>query len=99
MLLRGKMEGIGYFTYETMRRMTAAHPEDEFVFLFDRPYDERFIFSKNITPIVVSPPARHPFLWYLWYEWSLPPVLKKIKPDVFIATDGYLSLSSNVKTI
>ena len=65
MLLKGKMEGIGYFTYESFRRIVKAHPEHEFIFIFDRPYDESFIFSENITPVVASPPARHPLLWYL----------------------------------
>jgi glycosyltransferase involved in cell wall biosynthesis len=99
MLLAGKMEGIGYFTYETMRRITNNHPEHQFTFIFDRPFDERFVFTENISPVVVNPPARHPVLWYLWHEWGLPPLLKKIKPDLFIGTDGYLSLSSNVKSL
>lgn len=99
MLIRNKMEGIGYFTYETMKRMTAMHPEHEFVFLFDRPFDPSFIFSENIIPVSVFPPARHPFLWYLWHEWSLPPVFKKYNPDLFISTDGYLSLSSKTPTL
>lgn len=93
------MEGIGYFTYESMKRITRNHPEHKFTFIFDRPYDESFIFSDNITPVTVFPPARHPFLWYLWYQWGLPPLLDKIKPDVFIGTDGYLPLSTKVKTL
>lgn len=99
MLLKGKMEGIGYFTYESFRRIVKAHPEHEFVFIFDRPYDESFIFSENITPVVASPPARHPLLWYLWYEHSLPRVFKKTKADLFIGTDGYLSVASKMKTL
>ncbi|MBK8584620.1 MAG: glycosyltransferase family 4 protein [Bacteroidetes bacterium] len=99
MLLKGKMEGIGYFTYESFRRIVKAHPEHEFIFIFDRPYDESFIFSENITPVVASPPARHPLLWYLWYEHSLPRVFKKTKADLFIGTDGYLSVASKIKTL
>lgn len=99
MLLKGKMEGIGYFTYESFRRIVKAHPEHEFIFIFDRPYDESFIFSENITPVVASPPARHPLLWYLWYEHSLPRVFKKTKADLFIGTDGYLSVASKMKTL
>ncbi len=93
------MEGIGYFTYESFRRIVKAHPEHEFIFIFDRPYDESFIFSENITPVVASPPARHPLLWYLWYEHSLPRVFKKTKADLFIGTDGYLSVASKIKTL
>ena len=76
-LLKNKLEGFGWFTYETVRRMVAAHPEDEFIFFFDRPYDESYMFGENVTPIVLFPPARHPFLFVWWYEWSVARALKK----------------------
>ena len=88
------MDGIAWFTFETMSRMTKNHPEHHFYFIFDRPYDPEFIFSENITPIVIGPQSRHPLLWYWWFEKSIPSVLKKIKPDVFLSPDGYLSLKS-----
>ncbi len=90
-LLKNKLEGIGWFTYEVIRRFVKKHPEHEFIFLFDRPYDSSFIFADNIRPIVVSPQARHPFLWYWWFEKSLPKVLKREMADCFISTDGFLS--------
>lgn len=98
-LLDGKLEGLGWFTFETMKRIVKNHPGHQFYFLFDRPYNQKFIFAENVTPVVAFPPARHPFLWYLWFEIALPRVFKKIKPDVFVSTDGYLSLSSKVKTV
>ena len=82
MLLHGKMEGIGNFTFETMRLITKQHPEHQFYFIFDRPFDPSFIFSDNIIPVYISPPARHPILWYIWYEWSLRKLLRKIRPHV-----------------
>lgn len=99
MLLKGKMEGIGYFTYETMQRMVKNHPEHQFIFIFDRPFDDSFIFSGNVEPFIASPPARHPLLWYWWYEHSLPRVFRKTKADLFIGTDGYLSVASTIKTL
>ena len=68
-LLKGKLEGIGWFTNEIMKRIVVNHPEHEFFFFFDRPYDDAFLFAKNVTPIVLPPPARHPILWYIWFEW------------------------------
>ncbi|MBP7478009.1 MAG: glycosyltransferase family 4 protein [Chitinophagales bacterium] len=91
-LLKNKLEGIGWFSYETLKRMVIAHPEFDFYFIFDRPYDESFIFSKNVFPIVIGPPARHPFLWYIWFEFSMTKCLKEIQPDLFFSPDGYLSL-------
>lgn len=98
-LLPDKMEGIGRFTYEVLHRLVLQHPEHEFIFFFDRPFDEQFIFESNITPVVVSPPARHPFLWYWWFERSLPEVLKNYNPQVFFSPDGFCSLRAQIPTI
>ncbi len=99
LLLEDKLEGIGWFTYETMKRITQNHPEHNFFFLFDRPYSEKFIFGKNVTPVVLFPQARHPFLYFLYFEFAVTAALKKIKADYFISTDGYMSLSSSIKTL
>lgn len=99
LLLRDKLEGIGWFTFETLKRITKDHPEHQFLFLFDRPFSEDFIFSKNITPIVAGLPTRHPVLWYLWLEYALPRVFKKYQPDLFLSPDGFLSLRSQVKSL
>lgn len=99
LLLKNKLEGIGWFTYETLSRITRQHPEHQFYFIFDRPYNDEFIFSNNIIPIVTHPQARHPFLYYAWFEFSIPKVLKKIKADLFFSPDGYLSLSTKFKSM
>jgi glycosyltransferase involved in cell wall biosynthesis len=95
LLIKNKMEGIGIHTLNVLKRITKAHPEHQFLFLFDRPYDEEFIFSSNITPIVLFPQARHPFLYYWWFEHSVARVLNNVKPDVFYSPDGFLSLQAN----
>jgi glycosyltransferase involved in cell wall biosynthesis len=99
LLLKDRLEGLGRFTFETLKLITQSHPEHEFFFLFDRPFDTNFVFADNVTPIVVRPPARHPLLWYVWFELSLPRVLKKINPDLFLSPDGFLSLNSNVLSL
>ena len=99
LLLKNKLEGIGWFTYETLSRITSQHKEHQFYFIFDRNFDESFIFSDNITPVVIPPQARHPVLYYLWFEKSIPRLLKKIQPDLFFSPDGYLSLSTPVKSM
>ncbi len=98
-LLKGKMEGFGWYTYEISKRLVENHPEHEFYFFFDRPYDEKFIFGNNVNPIVLSPPARHPILFYIWFEWSVARALKKHKIDLFFSPDGYLSLKTNIPQI
>lgn len=95
-LLPGKMEGYGYFIDEVFCRIAKNHPEHEFYFLFDRPYEKSVICSANIHPVIVKPQARHPLLWKIWYDWQVPLVLKKIKADVFVSPDGFCSLKTKV---
>jgi len=99
LLQKNKLDGIGWFTYEIFKRVVKNHPEHQFYFIFDREFDDEFIFADNVKPIVISPPTRHPILWYLWFEYRLPKVLKKIKVDIFISPDGFLSLNSKIKSI
>ncbi len=98
LLLKGKLEGIGWFSYQTLEHIVKNHPEHEFFFFFDRPYDPQFVFGPNVTPVVVHPQARHPILFYIWFEWSIPMLLRKYKIDLFLSPDGYMSLSTKVPT-
>ena len=99
LLLKNKLEGIGWYTFEIVKRIAQSHPEHDFYFLFDRPFHSDFIFSKNVKPIILSPQARHPFFWYFWFEFSIAKFLSKNKIDLFFSPDGYLSLKTNVKTV
>lgn len=99
LLIQGKLEGIGWFTRETLSRITRDHPEHQFLFIFDRPFADEFIFSDNVIPIVLSPPTRHPFLWVIWFELQIPRILKKYKVDLFFSPDGYLSLRTKVRQL
>lgn len=96
LLQKGKLEGIGWFTLETLSRITTGHREHQFIFIFDRPFDKDYLFSDNITPVVLPPPTRHPFLWYIWFQFQIPRVLKRYKADLFLSPDGYLSLRTKV---
>ncbi|MFN8350933.1 MAG: glycosyltransferase family 1 protein [Flavobacteriales bacterium] len=91
LLLPEKLEGIGWFTHGTLSRLVKAHPEHRFVFLFDRPFDRRFIYADNVRGEVVWPPTRHPLLYRLWFEHRLPAVLRRLKADLFLSPDGFLS--------
>jgi glycosyltransferase involved in cell wall biosynthesis len=98
-LLRDKLEGIGWFTFEVMQRLVNLRPDDEFVFIFDRPFDPQFLFEKNVEGLSLFPPARHPMLWYWWFEWSLPRILRKKKVDLLFSPDGFCSLNAKTPTI
>lgn len=99
LLLENKLEGIGWFTFETLKRICINHPEHEFYFFFDRKYSDQFIFSDNITPVVLFPQARHPFLYYLYFEFAIPRALKKYKIDCFVSPDGFIPQHPNIPTL
>lgn len=99
LLLPNALDGIGWFTYQTLKRITQQHPEHQFYFIFDRPYSDEFIFNGNITPVVISPPARHPILWYLYFEYSTPHILRKINPDLYLSTDGWMPVDIPYKSV
>lgn len=98
-LLSHKMEGFGWYTFEIVKRLVENHPEHEFILFFDRRYDPKFVFGKNATPVVISPQARHPILFKIWFDFSIKRALKKYKADLFFSPDGYLSLTSDIKQV
>jgi glycosyltransferase involved in cell wall biosynthesis len=98
-LLKDRLEGVGWFIYEVFRNLAENHPEHEFIFFFDRPYHPDFVFGKNVTPVVLFPQARHPLLFVWWFEWSVSRALKRYKADVFISPDNFLCLNTQVPTL
>ena len=99
LLIKDKLDGIGWFTFETLKRITQKNPGHIFYFLFDRTFSDEFVFSDNIIPVVLKPKARHPFLWYYWFEFKVAGFINKVKPDLFLSPDGYLSLRTNVRSL
>ncbi len=90
------LEGFGYYLQEMMSRITNDHPEHRFIFIFDRPFEKTFEWPANVQAEITGPPARHPLLWKLWYDFRIPSLLKKIKADVFVSADGFCSLQIKV---
>lgn len=99
LLLKGKMDGIGWFTAETARHMVLSHPEHQFFFFFDRKPDPEFIFADNVTPVILHPQARHPVLWYIYFEWSTVRALKKYNIDLYLSPDGMIPLHLKIPTL
>ena len=99
LLLNGRLDGMGTFMHETLRRMTSQHPEHRFVFFFDRPHNPAFVYHSNVTPVQLFPPTRHPLLWWWWFEQVVPQALQKAGADIFLSPDGHLSLRTSVPSL
>jgi glycosyltransferase involved in cell wall biosynthesis len=94
-LRKEKMDGIGWVTYHTTKYIVQKNPHITFYLLFDTEINPDFIFGDNVVPIRLYPPALHPILNLVWFEFSVKRVLKKIKPDLFLSADGILCLGWN----
>lgn len=89
LLVPHKTDGIARFTLETFKRITKSHPEHHFTFIFDRNFDQ-FNFGPNSENVSLFPPARHPILWYIWFEHRLKAFLNKGNFDLFVSPEGWV---------
>ncbi|MDD5596667.1 MAG: glycosyltransferase family 1 protein [Victivallaceae bacterium] len=98
MLTQRKPGGIQTYALDVLKRITSAHLEHEFIFIVDRPFANKKLFPSNVN-IVTSFPSVHPLLWFAWFEFAVPRILKKYHADIFLSLDGYASLSCSTPTI
>ena len=99
LMLYGKLDGIGWFTYETLKRITASHPEHNFFLVFDRKPSPRLQFPDNTRIVILHPQSRHPFLWFLRFEIFMPFLLRKLKADLFVSPDGWMTTLTSVPCV
>ncbi len=95
LLLEAKHQtGVANYCYQILKRLIDLHPEHEFHLLFDRSsHDDSLLAASNVVAHVLHPPARHPVLWYLWFEQAIPRWMARQDPDVFLSMDGHASLA------
>ena len=94
-VLRNKqLDGIGYFTVNTISRVIKNHPEAEFMILCDKDFTENYFDFPNARRYPVFPALRHPVL-YIWFmEAVMPFFLRKHRPDLLVSMEGFSSLLS-----
>ncbi len=87
-----QMEGIGVFTHQVLLKLIQRFPEHEFHLIYD--HGDFSVIGKrsNVVHHRLFPPARRPWLFDWWFDYSLPRLLKKIKADIFVSPDGHGSL-------
>ncbi len=94
-----RLEGIGHYTFQLLDHLSLLHPDDEYHVIVDRDIHMPFMDRPNVHRHVLAPPTRHPLLWYYWFEWRIPSLLKKIGADIFFSPDGFLSLRTECPTV
>jgi len=99
MLFKDRLDGIGRLSYEVVKRLAAWRPDDQVYCIYDRVHAEYYDFGPHVKHVSIGLPARHPVLWKLWFDYSIPRFLHKVKADCFISLDGYNTLNSDVPSI
>jgi glycosyltransferase involved in cell wall biosynthesis len=89
-LLPNKLEGTGIYTLRMLEQIIPTFPQHEFHLLLDRGIatDQFSLDFPNVHFHVVAPQARHPLLWTLWNDFSVPRALKKLHIDLYWSPDG-----------
>jgi len=98
-LVENKLEGLGWFTYETLRRIIQKHQEHTFYLIFSSENYKQFLFSKNVIPIVVGPKYNHPLVWLYKFECAIPLLMRKYKADLFFSPTGIYPLFSSMPAV
>lgn len=93
---KDRLKGYEPYVKEILSRMVRQHPEHEFIFVFDGPCGDEFIFASNVKPVIVSPPGRHTLSFVFGYGIMASLVLRKYKPDVWLQPYGFCSLTSKI---
>lgn len=92
LLRKDRLDGIGWFEYNTLKWICKLHPDTEFHFLFDSGIHKEFLFAENVVGHNLFPPAKHAALNIIWSEFSVRRKLNYLKPDLYFSPDGMLCL-------
>jgi glycosyltransferase involved in cell wall biosynthesis len=91
-------EGYGRFTRGLLSTWNQIRPDDELSFLYDR-LPEHPVPVPAAQHLHKGPMARHPLLWKIWYDVSLPAMARKAKADVLFSPDGFCSLTTRIPQV
>jgi hypothetical protein len=89
-------EGYEEFIYSILNQLTEKFPQHQFIYFFDRPYDEKIVFTKNVMPVVAGPKTSSILCLQYWFNYRIPGLLRKHKADVFVSMEGICSLRTKV---
>lgn len=98
LLIQNRLEGLGYFTWEVLKRMVKLYPEHDYLVLFDRKPAEELLIP-GVEFRILRPAARHPVLYLLWFEVLVPVHLRMWDAEVFVSFDGFTSQHLHIPVV
>jgi len=97
LLVDQEFTGVHLYVLENLRQLLAS-TSHEFLLLTDRQGSLPEL-PRKVEHRVCYPSARHPLLFYAWFEWSIPRVIRNWKADVFVSLENITSLSVHVPSL
>jgi glycosyltransferase involved in cell wall biosynthesis len=94
----GRLDGIGWYIEQITRHLATVAPDLSLTLLFDRSPHPTLV-PKGASAQAVGFPARHPSLWWIWFEQSIPRWVRANKPDVLVSLEGFLPSTVPCKTV
>lgn len=83
------------FIFEIFDRITRSHLEHTFIFIFNKPLQDPFVFPENVMPVLIDYEAKNSIKWLITYNIKIPKILKKYKANIFIS-ERFCSLVTKV---
>ncbi len=93
------MEGVGNYTDSILRCLTQLSPDDQFILYTDKSDLDLSYYGPNTVSKNLLLPARHPYLWHIWFEWLMPAAMRRDNINVMFSPEGMLSLGTNIPTL
>jgi glycosyltransferase involved in cell wall biosynthesis len=89
-------EGYEAFMFSILDHLSEKFPQHKFIYIFDQPYNNSYIFAKNVTPIIAGPKASNSLRLQYWFNYKIPALLRKHKAGVFLSMEGICSLRTKI---
>ncbi|MFK8057638.1 MAG: glycosyltransferase family 4 protein [Saprospiraceae bacterium] len=97
LLVRQEFSGVHLYVLEQLRQLL-SNTDHDVLLITDRegPLPE---LPREVERVTAYPSARHPVLFYAWFQWAVPRALKRWNADVFLTMDNFCSLRTSVPTV
>jgi hypothetical protein len=84
------------FLWQYLNRLASQNPLDHFIFFTQNDSLTAATSTANCTVVRVNPVIKNSLLLHYWYNYKLPPLLKKYNATVFINQNGVASLRADI---
>ncbi|MEP7323266.1 MAG: glycosyltransferase family 1 protein [Saprospiraceae bacterium] len=99
LLIKNRLEGIGWHAYEIISRLVALRPQDTFYLFYDRENQILVPKGDNVKVISLFPPSRHPLLIWIWIEYAVRKACIKNDISLFYSPEVIMPATLNIPCI